>query len=83
MNNYENKLCNHHDYGYKGTEFPRFRQQIRAIPEEIALYFDVSQKTCLELWTCSNHRRCSLLSILSLTALDLQRPSMMLVAFDP
>ena len=44
MNNYENKLCNHHDYGYKGTEFPRFRQQIRAIPEEIALYFDVSQK---------------------------------------
>ena len=44
MNNYENKLCNHHDYGCKGTEFPRFRQQIRAIPEEIALYFDVSQK---------------------------------------
>ena len=44
MNNYENKLCNHHDYGCKGTEFQRHRQQIRAIPEEIALYFDVSQK---------------------------------------
>jgi hypothetical protein len=45
MNNYENKLCNHHDYGCKGTEFWRIEQQIRAIPEEIALYFDVSQKT--------------------------------------
>ena len=40
MNNY-NRL----DYMCKGKEFRWTRQQKKAIPEEIALYFDVSQKS--------------------------------------
>ena len=44
MNNYENINEGVSRLGCKGTEFWGSRQQIRAIPEEIALYLDVSQK---------------------------------------
>ena len=44
MNNYENINEGVSRLGCKGTEFLGSRQQIRAIPEEIAPYFDVSQK---------------------------------------